>query len=284
MPGKPLQRTVRPACGSGRWFPASPKELQAMVGAFIDSASVSTQAGQVVAAIAPHAGYIYSGKVAGFSFRAIKDASVKPDTVVIAGFSHQSAFNGVALMDGDVFSSPLGETPIDNDANRILCSFSRRIFTDYSPHMGEHSAENEIPFIQAALPDSKIVVAIMGDHEAETAEDFAAAVARLSESRKVLFVASTDLLHDPDYEKVAETDRRTLQHITDLDINALVKGWSFRNQLCCGIMPVITAMKIAKDTGCKKGILLDYRNSGDDFPESRGSWVVGYGAVIFTRP
>jgi len=279
---EPLQ--IRQAIGAGRWFPGERQELSRLVSDCMDSADHARTEGRIVSAISPHAGYIYSGPVAGHTFRAIRDAAAAgngPETVVIAGFSHSQGFRGVALMDGDAVRTPLGDAAIDAEANRILMSASDLIREDYRPHNGEHSAENQIPFVQAALPEAKVVVALMGDHEMRTVEAFVDAMKLLGESRSVLFVASTDLLHDPDYDKVARADRSTLDLISKLRVEELSETWSISNQVCCGIMPVLTAMRYAQEQGCSKGKLLYYRNSGDDYPESRGSWVVGYGSVVF---
>ena len=286
MSGK-KDRVVRVAVGAGRWFPSDRNELLQMVSGYIDGADGAAGKGPIVAAISPHAGFMYSGKVAGFTFRAIRDAAERgdrPETVVIAGFSHSASFRGVALMDGDVLSTPLGEVPIDAEANRVLEESSDLIKEDYRPHYGEHSAENQVPFVQAALPEAKIVVALMGDHDLRTVEQFADALVRLAKKKRILLVASTDLLHDPDYDKVTAADRNTLGLITALKTKELVGSWSGTNQVCCGIMPVVTAMHLAQEQGCSKGTLLHYRNSGDDFPESRGEWVVGYGSVVFHLP
>ena len=280
---EPRETVVRHAVGAGRWFPGDKRELADMIDGFIDAAATKGDGG-IVSAIAPHAGYIYSGKVAGYTFRAIRDSvrkNGKPDTVVVAGFSHSASFKGVALMDGDVLRTPLGDAVIDLDANRALASSSERIFEDYSPHNGEHSAENEVPFIQAVLPDAKIVMALMGDHDGQTVEEFVAALKELAATKKILFIASTDLLHDADFDKVTDTDRKTVGLIAGLEIQELAGSWSMQKQVCCGIMPVITAMRFAEEMGCEQGKVLYVRNSGDDFPESKGDWVVGYASIVF---
>ena len=278
------ETVVRRAVGAGRWFSGDKAELAEMIEGFIDDAEVPDDGGRIVCALAPHAGYIYSGKVAGYTFHAIRESvkkNGKPDTVVIAGFSHSESFRGVALMDGDVLRTPLGDAVIDQEANRALAASSERICEDYRPHNGEHSAENEVPFVQAVLPDTKIVVALMGDHDGETVEEFVAALKDLSATKKILFIASTDLLHDADFDKVTATDRKTVELIAGLNTRDLAGSWNMRNQVCCGIMPVLTAMKFASEMGCKQGDVLYCRNSGDDFPESKGDWVVGYGSIVF---
>ena len=275
---------TRQAHGSGRWFPGNRQELKAVVEAYMENAEPGPVQGRIVGAIAPHAGYVYSGKVAGFTFRAIKDNAQnggQPETVVVLGLSHRGGFPGVALMDGDAVETPLGKIDLDGDAARMLAAESPRIFFNYSPHRGEHSAENEIPFVQAALPGAKMVVALMGDHDPETVDDLVAALDGLSKKKRILVVASTDMLHDPDYERVRETDEGTLEKLRRMDFEGLRKAWGYDRQICCGIGPVLTVMGFAMMQGCKKGSVLHYRNSGDDFPESRGRWVVGYGSVVF---
>lgn len=278
------KRVARKTYGDGRWFPASGKTLKEMIRGYMDAAEVPEIKGRIVGIIAPHAGYVYSGRVAGCSFRAVEEMAGKgdaPETVVVIGFSHSRAFNGVALMDGDAIQSPLGETDLDVEAGEFLVKKSGRIFFEYAPHAGEHSAENEIPFVQTALPKSKLVVAIMGDHDTVTIDEFAAALQSLAERKKILLVASSDMLHDPDYDLVTKTDKATLEKVEKMDIEAVRSGWSGRKQTFCGVCPVLTVMKFSKGMGCERGTLLHYRNSGDDFPEGRGNWVVGYGAVVF---
>jgi AmmeMemoRadiSam system protein B len=279
------RRIVRQAVGAGRWFPGSRNELQGMVDGFIAEARVPAVTGRIVSAIAPHAGYIYSGRVAGYTYRAIRDSAAagnKPDTVVVLGFSHRGAFSGVALMDGDALETPLGPVDLDAEAGKLLTLQSDRIRFYFAPHAGEHSAENQLPFVQTALPGTKVVVGLVGDHDAKTLEALLAALNELAKAKKILVIASTDLLHDPDYDLVARTDRTTLAKIAALDDAGLASSWSADRQVCCGIGPVLTAMRFARSQGCTRGTTLHYRNSGDDYPDSRGNWVVGYGSVVFT--
>jgi len=166
----------------------------------------------------------------------------------------------------------------------VLTGATDRIYFKYGPHQGEHSAENEVPFVQAALPSVPLVVALFGDHDGETLSAVVSALEKLARQKKILVVSSTDLLHDADYDKVTRTDAATLKRIAALEDEALVKSWSPHQQVCCGLMPVLTAIRFARAQGCAAGQVLRYRNSGDDYPESRGEWVVGYGAVVFAAP
>jgi AmmeMemoRadiSam system protein B len=277
--------TVRHAYGSGRWFPAAEDELRREVVACVEGSTVPANLGGTLQAlIAPHAGYVYSGRVAGHSYRALKvamEAGQAVDTVVVLGFGHREAFPGVVLMDGGALETPLGKTPLDSEAISLLASSSDRILCDYRPHMGEHSAENQVPFVQVVAPETKLVVALMGDHEEQTIADLVSGLSALGREKRIVVVASTDLLHDADYDRVTAADRGTLAKIVDMDVAGLAASWNYQNQVCCGISCVLTAMRYAQDQDVSRGLLLQYRNSGDDYPESRGNWVVGYGAVAF---
>jgi AmmeMemoRadiSam system protein B len=278
------QRVVRRAVGAGRWFPASPDTLRKMVNGYLDQAQVGPVTGRIVAAIAPHAGYQYSGPVAGYVYRAIRDQAKRgatPDVVVILGFSHRGAFPGVALMDGDAIQTPLGESPLDAEAAGILVKSAAGIRLAYAPHNGEHSAENQVPFVQAALPGTKLVIGLIGGHDPQTIKGLVTALSDLAARKKILVIASSDMLHDPDYDLVTKTDKKTLQAVAALDTRKLLEQWGPEHQIFCGMTAVNVVMDFAKQQGCPAGKVLYYRNSGDDYPESRGSWVVGYGAVVF---
>lgn len=281
------QRIVRKAMGSGRWFPSGPAKLKAMINDFVDQAEVGPVTGRVVAAISPHAGYEYSGRVAGYVFRVLRDQAKQgdgPETVVILGLNHQSGFPGVALMDGDAIVTPLGETALDQAAAALMTKNSARIRMDYRPHYGEHSAENQVPFVQAVLPDARLVIGMIGDHDPQTIKDLTVALDRLAQKKKITVVASSDMLHDPDYKRVTQTDQQSLKTLIAMQSRKILEDWSYRHQTFCGVAAVVVAMDFAKTQGCTEGLVLYYRNSGDYFPESRGQWVVGYGAVVFAVP
>jgi len=279
-------RIVHEATGAGRWYPAGGAELAGMVERYIEAAGDQGVAGRIEAAIAPHAGYVFSGAVAGCTWRALRDADAAGhviDTVITLGFSHRHAFEGAVIMDGHALRTPLGEAPLDLDAAHELTRASSRLRLGFGPHHGEHSAENQIPFAQCALPRTRHLIVLTGDRDLGTIDALVNAIGLLAQDRRLAVVASTDLLHDPDYESVAQTDRATLEHIVALDSEALCAAWAPGHQVCCGLAPVLAAMAHARAHGAT-GRLLHYCNSGDEYPASRGDWVVGYGAVVFHQP
>ena len=278
---------IRRTHGDGQWFPATPAALRDMVTGFLAAAATPAITGRIVFAVAPHAGYQYSGRVAGATFRAIQDnarAHGMPDTTVLMGFTHRRGFPGVALLDGDAIRSPLGETPLDRGAAAILARGRPLLFDDAAPHEEEHSAENLVPFAQAALKDVPLVLMLIGDHDGKTLDQLTMALNELARKKRIVVIASSDMLHDPDYDLVSATDRDTLKKLAALDDAALARGWSGERQIFCGIMGVLAGVRFAKEQGCKAGTVLMYRNNGDDDISSRGRWVVGYGAAVFAAP
>ena len=281
------QQVVRRTHGDGRWFPGDKAALSKAINEYISAAKVSPVKGRIIGAISPHAGYVYSGAIAGHVFRVIKEQAAQgeaPDTVVILGLCHQGGCRGVALMDGDAVRSPLGETALDKDAAALLISNRPSIFMDYAPHNGEHSAENQIPFIQSVLPRARLVVGLIGDHDPKTFNELVNGLIELAKVKKILVIASSDMLHDPDYNRVTQTDQASLKNVVAMQTQELLKRWSYENQIFCGMSAVVVTMRFVEKQGCREGIVLRYRNTGDDHPDSRGNWVVGYGAVIFPLP
>jgi hypothetical protein len=187
-------------------------------------------------------------------------------------------------MDGDAIATPLGEATLDGEAAKIIMADRDAIKLDYRPHYGEHSAENQIPFVQTALPRAKLVVALIGDHSPQSINQLVSGLDDLARQKKILVVASSDMLHDPDYDLVTRTDKATLKLVEAMDDKQLLQEWGYDRQTFCGMMPVVATMRFASGQDCKKATVLKYENSGEKHPESRGQWVVGYGAVVFNVP
>lgn len=271
--------------GDGRWFPADGDDLRATVETFITSADASAGDGAALAAgIAPHAGYAYSGGVAGHTYAALRESVRQgngPELVVVLGFSHRVPFEGVAWLDADAIRTPLGDLAVDRPFIDQVRDRLPGTFLDNRLHAGEHSAENQLPFLQVAAPGVPMAVGLIGGHRAGQPEALARALHAVAAGRRLFVLASTDLLHDPDYERVRESDAHTLRMMERLDSEGLNKAWSYETQVCCGIGPVLAALEMARLAGCRQGRRLFTCNSGDIDPAGRGQWVVGYGAMVF---
>ena len=279
--------TILNAIGAGRWFPGTRQELTRCVTGHLDAATPPRLDKRIISLVSPHAGYAYSGPVAAYAYRALQDQSASagsPETVIVLGFSHQGAGRGIALMEGNAFATPLGTTPLDHQAAAFLIAHHAATAFDNRPHLGEHSLENQIPFIQQTLPAASLVMALVATRDPGVLESFAESLLALARSRRILVIASSDMLHDASYERVRTTDQATLRRMVAMDHPGLLKEWDVNRQILCGIGPTVVALAFARGQGTTQGTLLHYRNSGDDHPECRGQWVVGYGAVAYTAP
>jgi len=273
--------------GAGRWFPADAGTLRTVIEAYLAEAEIPAIAEPLLGAIAPHAGLAYSGRTAGHTYAALRADAARhgaPDCVLVLGFSHQPAPKGLALLDAASIVTPLGSMPIDR---ALLASLHQSVpgaRLDVSTHISEHSAENQLPFLQCALPGVPVVVGLFCGHQAEWPHALAEALLSLRARGRCLCIASTDLLHDPRYETVCATDADTLALMEKLDSEGLNGAWSLTRQVCCGIAPVLGMLAFVRAAGCQRGKILFYENSGDVDPSGRGQWVVGYGSVVYPVP
>ena len=278
--------TIREAVGAGRWFSSSKDELTQQVDKYINSAmsKIPKIDGKILGCIAPHAGFEYSGPTAGYDFAALKkDAELngQPDTVFVIGFSHSKHFNYAAIMDGKAIKTPICTTEIDFDSIKIMCNGRKYIKCNYQPHYGEHSAENEIPFVQRTFPNAKIVVILVGTHESNVFQEVADGLGDVSKQKKIYVVASSDMLHHENHALVEKVDRETIALTEKMDYQGLLKKWDYENQIYCGITAVIPTMIYCVKQNCNKAVTLDLTNSEIVTKRMNSGWCVGYGAVIF---
>ncbi len=261
------QATNRPPAVAGQFYPARPDLLRHEVEAFL-AAAVPGPGTFPKAVVAPHAGYVFSGAVAGSAFACIQALGGRVRRVVLLGPSHYVAFRGLALPTSVTFETPLGAVPVDAEAAAALADL-RQVFVDPRPHAREHSLEVELPFLQVALGEFSLVPLAVGDAEpGEVAE----VLERLWDGAETLIVVSTDLSHYLDYETARRHDERTAHAILALDEEAIGEADA------CGRDPLRGLLRAARRHGLSAREL-DRRNSGDTAgPRDR---VVGYGAYAF---
>ncbi len=276
-----VEMKIFPAQVSGTFYPSEPAVLARTVDEFIDRAEVEPIDGRILAIISPHAGYIYSGPVAGCGFRAVKDREYK--TVIIIGASHRNYFTGVSILTGGAYRTPLGDVKIDSAIAGRLTSGDEGICAYPEGFMGEHSVENQIPFLQRSLKDFQIVPVLMG---APTEASFQALVqglrAVIRERGDVLLVASSDMSHYHPYEEAVKIDRLTLETLEKYSPELLQEKLGGKECELCGAAPILAVMAAAGDGENVKIRTLKYANSGDVTGDKSGG-VVGYGSLVIYR-
>lgn len=283
-----LVLTAQPACAkyadlAGSWYSSSPAELRAELEKYIAEAGNVTVPGRIVAAIAPHAGTRYSGPVAGYAYKAIEEQH--PSRVIVIGFSHRHYLPGtVAVFTGGTFATPLGESRIDTDLTRKLMACDGRIKDIPEVFSGENSIELQIPFIQTAVPDAKLVLVVMTDQDIANCRALASGLYEtLKDEKDFVIIASSDMCHYLTYQAANARDSRTVKVISGFKPDGFYQESVLANhELMCGYGAVYTAMEAAGKLGADKASVLKYANSGDT--SGIKDRVVGYMSVVFTAP
>lgn len=267
---------------AGSFYPAEVVILSGQIDSYLKEVSVPDIKGEIIGLISPHAGYIYSGPVAAYGYKAI--LGKKFDTVVIIGVSHHLAFDGVAALDSDAYETPLGEVAIDSDFTGKLIK-SKKNLVHFMPqaYKEEHSVEVQIPFLQRSIENFKIVPLIIGKPDYKICDSLAKSlVSAIKESgKKVLIIASTDLSHYYSYKDAAMKDQITLSELLKFDAARFAEETSSGECELCGAGPVVTVLLAGRQLNADRIKALKYANSGDITGDK--TRVVGYASVVIYR-
>lgn len=276
-------QTVRKPAVAGAFYPADAKELSTSVDGYLAKAT-PPEIKDLVALVAPHAGHMFSGGVAGYSYALLKGRKI--DRVVIISPSHIEAFPFSAVFNGTAYETPLGQVPVDREFAAQLAKGNELVKLSSRGHIatsgrGEHALEVQLPFLQRALGKFQLVPVIMGDQSYEACRALGMALAKLVRGPETLIVASSDLSHFHKYDEAVNLDRKTLRAIEEWDYLSMSRNFDLRVWEACGGGPIIAAMIAAQRLGAKQAKVLKYANSGDVTGDR--SRVVGYGAVALFK-
>jgi len=262
---------------SGQFYDADPRRLDAAIDLLMRAANINPYEKHVDIVIAPHAGYVYSGGVAAYGFKAISKRQYK--TIVILAPSHYYGFRGVSVWEEGGFQTPLGIAEVDQEFSKALLAKHEAFTFDPKAFDKEHSLEVEIPFLQKTFSDFKIVPVILGQPSFELLEKFAQGLKEIIADRKdVLLVVSTDLSHYHDDAFARKMDRRTIEAVSQLKDKQLWKECQLKTMEMCGCVPVTAALLYANLKGLKGVDVLRYANSGDVSGDK--TRVVGYTSIV----
>ncbi|MFH1767821.1 MAG: AmmeMemoRadiSam system protein B [Candidatus Omnitrophota bacterium] len=263
---------------AGSFYPQDASLLDSMIDKWLlEGESFGDLEGDVLGIIAPHAGYIYSGKIAASGFNVIDKN--KFDTVILLGPSHRYYFEGIAVYRQGAFDTPLGKLEVDHG---LAARFKKLSFVNLEPgfFQKEHCLEVQLPFIKKVLPDCKIVPVIFGKLNFGQMKELAQYFSYLTKEKRILFVVSTDLSHYHPYEQAVRIDSETIEHIENLDAAWFWDSLKAGEQKACGILPLITFILYVKKEGGQIE-KITYANSGDSGPDK--SKVVGYLSAVAYR-
>lgn len=275
---------VRREAVAGTFYPGSETELRREVRNYLDQTDLPELPGTVLAALAPHAGYAYSARLAAAVHRAI--AAVPFDTLVLLGHDFHTAGLAALLPAAKAFSTPLGDVPVDTELAKALVGHDRRIVFHDSSHDRDHTVEVHLPFLQVMERNCRILPVLFGEPNEEHCALLAEALRACAGHRRLFLLASTDLSHFPTAEDARELDRETMAKVEALDLPALFahlaqyrSGERNIQTAMCAAGGVGTAMLFAKARGADRFQILQTANSADVSRDP--SRVVGYAAGLF---
>lgn len=274
-----MKESLRRAAMAGSWYPGNPEALARDIGNYLDSPEASPSEEKPAVIISPHAGYMYSGPVAGYAYKAVSGYKYK--TVVVISPSHRAYFPFVSVWAEGAFETPLGRIDIDSDLSGLLMGASRYIRDERSPHVSEHALEIQLPFLRYVLGDFRLCPLIMGEQGMPMCAELSGALDTcITNPEETLVVASSDLSHFHNAEKADAMDRNVAKLIEAYDIDGLSEALDSGMSEACGGGPIMAAMLYAKTKGRTNAKVLKYATSAD-ITGDRSS-VVGYlSAVIY---
>jgi len=264
--------TRKPAV-AGQFYPGTRDPLRETIAALTDPGADRKKA---VAVVSPHAGYVYSGPVAGTLFSSIH----LPALVVILGPGHREIAPLFAIQAKGGWLTPLGESPVDAELASAILERSADVEEDEQAHRGEHSLEVQLPFIQYFRPDAAIVpicVSHRADFDRLEALGRMLAEAVRAVGRETLIVASTDMSHYVGQRTAERKDMLAIRKVLDLDPAGLYDTVTREGISMCGFQPTAAALVAALGLGARGAELVRYQTSGDvsgDYAQ-----VVGYAGI-----
>ena len=279
-------QAVRQPGVAGSFYPADPKALTAMIDDMLAHASLSQPPidDPILAVVAPHAGYQYSGPVAAYTYAALKGR--KFSRVVVIAPSHFEAFDFTSVYDGDAYATPLGAVRVDKAFAAQLAKMSPTIQLSSRGHTptkegAEHAIEVQLPWLQRVLGDFALVPIVMGNQSYENSRALGVAMAKLIQGQDTLILASSDLSHYHPYDEAVKIDHKTLNALQEWDYFSMSQNFQERVWEACGGAPIVAAMIAAERMGANEARVLKYANTGDVTGDH--SRVVGYSADVFLK-
>ncbi len=272
-----MSTSVRQPAVAGRFYPANAQHLREQIETFVTArAGVPTEpAISALGCVVPHAGYMYSGAVAGAVFRRIEI----PARCVILCPNHTGKGEPLAIMSEGLWRTPLGDVPIDEELAANLKSRFSLLTEDALAHRFEHALEVQLPFLQVLRPGFRFVPITVGTGHFEALSALGVSIAgAIEEAREpVLIIASSDMNH---YESDAITrvkDKRAIDPILALDPRGLYDAVRDHDIGMCGYGPAVATLTAAKKLGATRAELLRYATSGDVSGDR--DMVVGYAGI-----
>lgn len=264
--------TVREAVVAGQFYPGTKAGLEKMLSGLTEKREKES----VYGAMSPHAGYVYSGGVAGKVLSRLKNR----DIFIIIGPNHTGRGEPFSVFARGKWNTPLGAVDIDEEFTDYLITNSAIFKPDQAAHAYEHSIEVQIPFLQYLMKDFKIVPIIIGSMDIKRLKEAGTEIGKTIKALKkdATIIASSDMTHYESQKMAEKKDKEALSAILNMNEDDLAEKVASMDISMCGVAPVIIMLSAVKYLNAKKSELVDYKTSGDASGDY--SSVVGYGGVI----
>jgi AmmeMemoRadiSam system protein B len=266
--------TIREPAVAGRFYPGNTRQLTEELETFITKTKTKKD---IRGMVVPHAGYIYSGAVAGAVYSTVRI----PDLVVILCPNHTGLGAPLSIMNDGQWQTPLGNVSIDEKAANIILQLCPELRPDKTAHRLEHSLEVQLPFLQYLKEDFKLVPICVGTSNLDTLLRLGDALAQAIQAiaGPVLLVASSDMTHYESAAVASKKDNLAIEQMIALDPPGLHRVVQQHRISMCGFAPAVAVMHSCKKLGATKGELVKYANSGDVSGDYDS--VLGYAGMIF---
>lgn len=269
--------TLRLPVVAGQFYTADPQSLRMEVESYLQTGT--RRAAKTLLAMAPHAGYMYSGNVAG---KTLGTANL-PDTIYLLGPNHTGRGAAVSVWSAGGWKTPLGTVQIDTAARDDLLAINSFFEADTLAHTNEHSLEVLLPFIQVANPDAKIVpIAIATSNQESLAFIGAVLAGALKKNPDSGIIVSSDMSHYISARHAKELDSLALAMVETVDPQGLLTTVVRNNISMCGVLPMVAGLIASEALGAKKAHITEYATSGDVTGDT--SQVVGYAGAVIDKP
>jgi AmmeMemoRadiSam system protein B len=263
---------VRHPAVAGRFYPNNPDKLLREVRSYTPDANEKLRA---LGCVVPHAGYMYSGHVAGAVYARLE----LPRKFIILCPNHTGMGQPLAIMSEGLWVTPLGNVPVDSALAAALKEALPQLSEDTIAHRAEHALEVQLPFLQALVGDFSLVPITVGIGEVDVLQALGEAMARIvaGESEKPLIVASSDMNHYESDEITRAKDHKAIEKILQLDARGLFDTVRLENISMCGYGPAVAMLTAAKRLGAASAQVIKYATSGDVSGDR--DLVVGYAGI-----
>lgn len=261
---------------AGKFYPADPRELSSLIAQFTDKNSAVERV-HVRACLVPHAGYVYSGIVAGAVFSSV----FLPKKILLLGVRHYPRGESLAILSEGSWRTPLGDASIDSSLAQRLRAACPALREDAVAHGQEHSLEVQLPFLQQLDSGFSFVPVVLGTIRFDQLVEVGEGIARVlsDEKEEILVVTSSDMNHYEDDATTRRKDHKAIDAMLQLDARGLYQTCLEEEISMCGLGPAVAMLTAMQRLGAKKAELVRYATSGDVMGDRDA--VVGYAGMTF---